>query len=293
LKLAQQRHYLLSFNTNVMFEKTMSTFTDQVERIINSQEDALKKAELGIRLSNNTLSKLQRLVEKEDFEDPAEEINFFRNIKPIPMSYLIYFTEIRRCELSIPKLGTQPKIRFLEKEAKKINKFFSKNKDFANYMEQARRYMDTEFFTRNKLDNFPFAPTINYYQYPEFSTSHDMLWAMIQAMYKFIHYIREKLQKLQPGNKALFLERKPKLLKWTGSKASLVEIIYALHADGILNNGTADISTIISAFEDIFNISLDNKYKTYYELKSRKDKAKYLHQLILKLENRMREDDEK
>ncbi|PKD18408.1 hypothetical protein APR41_04455 [Salegentibacter salinarum] len=276
-----------------MFEKAMSIFTDEVERIINSQEDTLKKAELGIRLSNRTLSELQRMVEKEDFEDPAEEINFFRNIKPIPMSYLIYFTEVRTCELSIPKLGTQPKIWFLEKEAKKINKFFSKNKDFANYMEQSRRYMDPEFFTRNKLDNFPFAPTINYYQYPEFSTSHDMLWAMIQAMYKFIHYVREKLHTLQPGNKALFLERKPKLLKWTGSKTALVELLYALHADGALNHGNLEISTIISAFEDFFNTKLDQGYKTYYEIKARKgDKAKYLNQLILSLLNKMRRDDE-
>lgn len=293
MRLAQQRHYLLSINTNAMFEKTMSTFTEQVDRIIHSDKDTLQKAELGIRLSNRTLSELQRLVEKEDFEDSAEEINFFRNIKPLPMSYLIYFTEVRSCELSIPKAGTQPKIRFLEKEIKKINKFFSQNKDFVSYMEQSHKYLDPEFFTRNNLDNFPFAPTINYYMYPEFSTSHDMLWAMIQAMYKFIHYIREQLQKLQPGNKNFQAEKQPKLLLWTGSKTALIEVIYALYADGALNHGNVEISTIISAFEDFFNTNLDQGYKTYYELKSRKgDKTKYLHQLVLKLENKMRRDDE-
>ncbi len=140
-----------------MFEKTLSKFTDQVDRIIHSDKPSLTKAELGIRLSNRTLSELHRLVEKEDFEDPGEEINFFRNIKPFPMSYLIYFSEVRSCELNIPKAGTRPKIRFLEKEIKKINKFFAQNKDFVNYMEQSRNYLDTDFFTRNNLDNFPFA----------------------------------------------------------------------------------------------------------------------------------------
>lgn len=277
-----------------MFEKAMFMFTDQVNQIINSESSSLKKAELGIRLCNGTLSELQHMVEKEDFEDSASEINFFRNIKSLPMSYLIYFSEVRNCENSIPKAGSSPKIRFLEKEVKKINKFFSQNKDFVNYMEQSHNYMDPQFFTRNNLDNFPFAPTINYYQYPEFSTSHDMLWAMVQAMYKFIHYIRDKLHKLQPDNKVLYAEKQPKLLLWSGSKTALVELIYSLYADGALNHGNVEISTIISSFEDFFNTKLDQGYKTYSEIKARKgDRTKYLNQLILKLENKMRRDDAK
>ncbi|WP_316930065.1 RteC domain-containing protein [Gillisia sp. Hel_I_29] len=269
-------------------------FTDQVNQIINSESSSLKKAELGIRLCNSTLSELQHMVEKEDFEDSASEINFFRNIKSLPMSYLIYFSEVRNCENSIPKAGSSPKVRFLEKEVKKINKFFSQNKDFVNYMEQSHNYMDPQFFTRNNLDNFPFAPTINYYQYPEFSTSHDMLWAMVQAMYKFIHYIRDKLHKLQPDNKVLYAEKQPKLLLWSGSKTALVELIYSLYADGALNHGNVEISTIISSFEDFFNTKLDQGYKTYSEIKARKgDRTKYLNRLILKLESKMRRDDAK
>ncbi|SDR68483.1 RteC protein [Gillisia sp. Hel1_33_143] len=277
-----------------MFEKAMFMFTDQINQIINSESSSLEKAELGIRLCNSTLSELQHMVEKEDFEDSASEINFFRNIKSLPMSYLIYFSEIRNCEHSIPKAGSSPKVRFLEKEVKKINKFFSQNKDFVNYMEQSHNYMDPQFFTRNNLDNFPFAPTINYYQYPEFSTSHDMLWAMVQAMYKFIHYIRDKLHKLQPDNKVLYAEKQPKLLLWSGSKTALVELIYSLYADGALNHGNVEISTIISSFEDFFNTKLDQGYKTYSEIKARKgDRTKYLNQLILKLESKMRRDDAK
>ncbi len=277
-----------------MFEKAMFMFTDQVNQIINSESSSLKKAELGIRLCNSTLSELQHMVEKEDFEDSASEINFFRNIKSLPMSYLIYFSEVRNCENSIPKAGSSPKVRFLEKEVKKINKFFSQNKDFVNYMEQSHNYMDPQFFTRNNLDNFPFAPTINYYQYPEFSTSHDMLWAMVQAMYKFIHYIRDKLHKLQPDNKVLYAEKQPKLLLWSGSKTALVELIYSLYADGALNHGNVEISTIISSFEDFFNTKLDQGYKTYSEIKARKgDRTKYLNRLILKLESKMRRDDAK
>lgn len=275
-----------------MFEEAILLFTDELDLIIKSSDSHMKKAELGIRLCNSTLSKMQTLVEKEDFEDSTAEINFFKNIKPYPMSYLIYFTEVRSCELNIPKAGAKHKIHFLEKEVKKINKFFAENNDFVHYMEQNHTYLDHQFFARNYRNNFPFTPTINYYQYPEFSTSHDMLWAKIQALYRFIHYIRESLLILQPGNTSLFSEKKHKVLLWSGSKTALVELIYALYSSGDINHGAVDLQTIGNSFEDFFNIKLDNIYKTYSEIKARKgSRTKYLEELQLQLEQKMRNDD--
>lgn len=275
-----------------MFEEAMNLFTDKLDQIIKSSDSHLKKADYGIRLCNDMLSSLQSKVEKEDFEDPSSEIDFFKNIKPFPMSYLIYFTEVRSCELTIPKAGVKHKIHYLEKEIKKVNKFFAQNNDFVHYMEQNHEYLDHQFFTRNFRNDFPFTPTINYYQYPEFSTSHDMLWAKVQALYRFIHYIRESLQKLQPGN-TLIPEKTHKLLLWSGSKTALVELIYALYSSGDLNHGTVDLQTIRTSFEDIFNVKLDNIYKTYSEIKARKsNRTKYLTQLIIQLERKMQRDDE-
>lgn len=283
---------MFSAKTNKMFEEVLHVFTDELNQIIQSADPHMKKADQGIMLCNKTLSDLQNMVEREDFEDKATEIDFFKNVKPYPMSYLIYFTEMRTCELLIPKAGDSHKIRFLEKEVKKINKFFTQNNDFVNYMEQNHSYLDHQFFTRDFRNNFPFTPTINYYQYPEFSTSHDMLWAKIQAMYRFIHYIRERIQALQPGNCHLFSEKKHKVLLWSGSKTALVELIYALYSDGAINHGTADLATIASSFEDFFNVKLDGIYKTYSEIKARKgDRTKYLNELILNLEKKMIHDD--
>lgn len=152
--------------------------------------------------------------------------------------------------------------------------------------------MDHQLFTRNHRKNFPFTPTINYYQYPDFSSSHDMLWAKIQAMYMLIHHIREALEALQPGSIEQFQPKKHKVMLWSGSKTALVELIYALYASGDLNHGTSEISTIASSFEDYFNIKLDNIYKTYSEIKARKNnRTKYLENLIVGLETKMNKDD--
>lgn len=186
----------------------INDFNQKCNTILETNETHLKKANEGIQLCNRTLSLLKDKVEQHDFENIPDEIDFFKNDKPIPMSYLIYFTEVRSCELRMPKVGTSYKIEFLQKELKKVNKFFCKNADFVHYMEQGYSYLDHQFFTRNQRDNFPFTPMTDYYQFPEFSTSQDMVWSKVKAMYRFIHYIREALKKLKVNDSEIFEEKK-------------------------------------------------------------------------------------
>ena len=276
-----------------MFKINIGEFDEKLKSIIISPEDHHKKSSLGITLCNETLSNIKEKVEQKDFETVSSEIDFFKNTKPIPMSYLIYFTEVHSCELRKPKTGRADQIEFLEKEMRKINKFFYRNVDFVHYMEQGYTYLDHQFFTRNHRNNFPFTPMTDYYQFPEFSTSHDMLWAKVKAMNRFIHYIREAMQKLNAGNEMMFEEKKHKVLVWTAPKTAITELIYALYSNGSLNNGAVDINTIVASFEDFFNIKLDNIYKTYSEIKGRKSsKTKFLEELTLNLKQKIHKEEE-
>lgn len=275
-----------------MFKKTIDSFNNKCNEILEANETMLNKASSGILICNTTLTSLKELVDKQDFNTIPEEIDFFKNIKPIPMSLLIYFTEVRSCELRMPKAGNTYKIQFLQKELRKINKFFYRNADFVHYMEQGYSYLDHQFFTRNHRNNFPFTPMTDYYQFPEFSTSQDMLWAKVKAMYRFIHYIRQALKRLKVDDSDIFEEKKHKVLVWTGPKTALTELIYALFSNGAINHGAADINTITDSFEDFFNIKLENVYKTYSEIKARKSsKTKFLEELTLNLQQKIAQED--
>lgn len=270
----------------------MEKFELDLTTILEARVQEVRVTQKGINLCNRILSRLKEQVEKEDFETVAEEIHFFKEVKPAVMSYLIYFTEVHSCEIRKPKAGSSFQVRFFEKEIKKINKFFYRNVDFAHYMELGHTYLDHQLFTRNNQQNFPFTPLVNYYQFPEFSTSHDMLWAKIKAMHRLVHYIRQSLEELRPGQNFISSGKKHPVLLWTSSKTSLIELIYALYADGAVNHGTADLSTITTSFEDFFNIKLDNVYKTYSEIKARKgSKTKFLEELMLTLQQKMSKED--
>lgn len=274
------------------FHRVLERFEHEIETVLDSPVHQIKTTLKGINLCNEVLSELKEQIEREDFETVAEEIHFFKMVKPSVMSYLIYFTEVRSCEIQKPKAGIPFQIRFFEKEIKKVNKFFYRNIDFSHYMELGHSYLDHQLFTRNHRSSYPFTPLVNYYHFPEFSTSHDMLWAKIKAMHRLLHYIRKSLEDLQPGQNFIFPERKHPVLSWTSSKTALIELIYALYSDGALNHGAADVSTITSSFEDVFNIKLENVYKTYSEIKARKgSKTRFLEELTVKLQQKMNRED--
>ncbi|UZH55823.1 RteC domain-containing protein [Salinimicrobium tongyeongense] len=274
------------------FHGVVESFEQKIAVILDSPEQQIRVTNKGIDLCNRVLTELKDLIEKEDLESVEEEIHFFKEVKPSVMSYLIYFTEVRSCEIRKPKAGVNFQVRFFEKEIKKVNKFFYRNIDFSHYMELGHNYLDHQLFTRNYQNNFPFTPLVNYYQFPEFSTSHDMLWSKIKAMHRFLHYIRKCLGELRPGRSFISQERKHPVLFWTSSKTALTELIYALYSDGALNHGAADLNTITTSFEDFFNVKLDNVYKTYSEIKARKgSKTKFLEELMLNLQQKMSKED--
>ncbi|TXK74503.1 RteC domain-containing protein, partial [Mesonia sp. K4-1] len=129
-------------------EEIIEKFTNQMDSLNEKNDEPLKSANQGIALCSKTLFQLKNTVENQEFKSLASEIHFFKTIKSIPMSYLIYFTELRTCELQKPKAGFRYQINFLEKELKKINKFFYRNSDFVYYMELGHTYLDHQFFAR-------------------------------------------------------------------------------------------------------------------------------------------------
>jgi hypothetical protein len=89
-------------------------------------------------------------------------------------------------------------------------------------------------------------------------------------------------------------QRKPNVkMTWTGSKVALVELMYALHTEGVFNNGAADLKEIAEYFEHIFEIDLGQYRRVFLEIRARKnDRTKFLTTLNESLQKRMENSDE-
>jgi len=69
-------------------------------------------------------------------------------------------------------------------------------------------------------------------------------------------------------------------------------LIYAVHSQGVFNNGSVDIKPIATVFERAFNVDLGEFYHTCLEIKYRKiNRTKFLDELKESLIKRMDEQD--
>jgi hypothetical protein len=127
-----------------------------------------------------------------------------------------------------------------------------------------------------------------------FATSHDFKVATILANDLIELYIENQLIMLENKENTEKSQRKPNVkMTWTGSKVALVELMYALHTEGVFNNGAADLKEIAEYFEHVFEIDLGQYRRAFLEIRARKsDKTKFLTTLNEGLLKRMENSDD-
>lgn len=272
----------------MFYEAMLSNFNDGLNDIIQNTSKLLDEANQSCALSSLTLNKLKKRVEKNGFENKWQEIRFFKSVKVIPMQYLIYYTELRSCELRIPKIGKTYQAKFIERKIEKVNAFFAKHTEFLIYMDQEYTHFDKHYFTRKHLHHSPIVKSYPYYKDPAFNTSHDGILAHIRGMALFSKYLKNKKKELEGVNK--FSNQGN--IRWTGTYAAFIEMIYGCDAMSYFNDGNIKINTIIEELGDFLNVPKGNSSRTYNELKNRKhSRIKFFEEASQKLLDKMSKED--
>ena len=272
----------------MFYTSIINEFNEKIARLDNTTETQLKKANEGIRIASWALDAFRVHVINTGFETLQDEVSFFKSIKCQPMKYLIYFTEIRSCELRIPKSDTDSQKAFLAKQNSKVNQFFERHTEFLLYMEQGYTHFDQHYFTRENLNNNPVVKSYPYYKDSNFNTSHDEIWARIKGLAMYANYLKMKRKRLDTR----ILHSDFQNLKWTGSYAALVEMLYGCQEMGYFNNGNVEIGKVIAAFCEFLSMKSGNSSRTYQELKNRKgNRIKFFDETGKRLLERMDDED--
>ncbi|MDD2983896.1 MAG: RteC domain-containing protein [Crocinitomicaceae bacterium] len=243
-------------------------------------DDVLLLAETSIRICLESLAELRKIVVSKRFSSEADEILFFKEIKPKLVSHLIYHNNVYNIETNRPNGSAKIKRKYIQAELHKLKNYFYENLDFYRYYRTGSSYLDHKYFIRGKHDIRLNLDAYVYEVDPDFSTTHDFKISTILANDLLQVHLENELSKLglQTENK-----NPDKILKdnihWTASKVSLTELMYALHQSGVFNHGQSDIKAIATYFETIFDVDLGNYYRTYLELKIRQDRTKFLDSL--------------
>ena len=264
----------------------------QLETILAGTGSLVERSENAITVMVGIMEKLKAFCNAYQFANSQEEIEFFRDIKPRFACRLIYYNEIYNIESNRP-FGTAKTVRkYYNAELDKLKVFFEENLEFYRYYRKGTGLLDDKYFVRGQhdvrlaLDSF-------YLQADHcFSTSHDFKTARILANDLIREHLESEIQNLEERDNTAVAGGRP--LKWTGSKVGIIELIYALHTEGVFNHGSSDLKEITSFFARSFEIDLTQFHRTFYEISARKSgRTKFLDSLQQNLLRRMDDRDAK
>jgi len=272
-------------------DKLIRNLQEEMDTALRSADatasNIIHQAELSFQSLWKIMEQLKSFVLGYEFKDEAEEIRFFKQVKPNFQSELIYQYEVYRIESNRP-VGKKKNIRnHYLKELDGIELFFEKHHSLYVYHQTEQDGRDADYFIRSK-------PGLM--QDPDFSMDMDIrcstlqgnILAKLMAYERIIKYLLKTISavRIMPHVSDGLKHQ----LKWTDSKVNLIELAYALYCKGCFNHGKAEIKQIIELLEQVFQIDLGNFYGVFQQnirLRKLKSSTEFLDQLIEYLKRRM------
>jgi len=249
---------------------------EELEQLAMTSDNILQRAEQSYLAVEHTLAELKEYILSYTFKDKDEEIKFFKEIKPMFLSELIYYMEIFQAESWKSPVGREEEIAHYGLGTKRVDFYFKRHNELYTYYRKGSCENDERYFLRKEpmpgqIMSFSFSDMD-----PRFSTIYSFHFAKMQAYEQFSNYLQQCVYRLEhPGMEQVNDESKKSRNVWTDSKADLIELAYGIYARGSVNHGKADIKEIITALELVFNVNLGNFYRTFQNLRIRKNRTPY------------------
>jgi hypothetical protein len=206
--------------------------------------------------------------------DKGSEIQFFKQIKPVFSAWLFYYDRLFEFHTRRKPCGDRSFRKPLKWLRKQMKKFHKRNHDIITYCQLGQTKLDEYYFLRCSYDcklkddhtAFDVAFCTNY---------DDTVAKMIG--YEMLEKYADELEAGAVTEAGQACSTGRKRLTWTAAKAYLGELIYALHATEVFNQGKATLSEIAAELGAFFNMPIKDIYNILKDLKARaKTKTPFL-----------------
>lgn len=244
---------------------------------LNAEQDEIIKIGKTLTFIRGLITELKAFTRNYKFQSQTEEIQFFKEVKPVFLSQYFYYKKVFAIQLFNSFKAVKSRQSNYYQMLEQLERFIKKNREFYEYSLTGSTHLDEMYFTRNNHVNL----SLN--RDEKFSTGYDTILAKILSVELLKKFILSNLLKSEGAQ-----TRSSPALTWTGSKTDLIEMIYALQYSESLNNGSADIKLIASTFENLFNVSLGDYYRIFLNIRLRKNSTtSFLDMLKQKLHDRI------
>ena len=114
------------------------------------------------------------------FENPADEIHFFKFIKPRFTGLMEYYSQRYQALLFVSDGNSAKAHRFWKMQEYRIERFFARHHEFVRYYEEGETEMDEEYFLREQT-----------------SSSHDWIVSRMIALNKYRQDVKSAIYRLE------------------------------------------------------------------------------------------------
>lgn len=277
-----------------VFEEWLQELETELGRIAFEELSAIEKLKQTVSAAEMYLTKLKVYVTENPFISEAEEIRFFKEVKPQFYCWKIYAFERYSVDSWIPKEGNKKKRDFLLGEIRMIERFFRAHDFHYHYYKLQASELDRLFFLReSQAADSILVPNVGDPD-PNFATKGDYLFAKFMALEKLASWLQQQILGLDGLAPVDLGQPKARVLKWTGESIHLVELAYGLYYTGQLNDGRASIIDIVTELGDVFGVTLGKPYKRLSEIRQRKrlSRTKFIDEMAAAITKKLEDEDE-
>lgn len=165
----------------------------KVEKIEAGDLNMIKKSFEASLVLADAFLQLKAFIADYTFRDEAEEIEFFKTVKPRICHRLIYYRKIYNIEMNRP-VGSESQRSYLPDEIRGINRYNEKRSDFVRYYRSGLTHLDALYYLRGNLDTALYLESFHHERDPSFSTNCDFMAARLLANERLIRYLTKELE---------------------------------------------------------------------------------------------------
>lgn len=276
---------------SAIFKEILSEIDTREQELSLGDTSPIEQSGIMIALLQGVLVRIKEQVRTAGFADAMQEIEFFKEVKPLILGKLIYYNNVYRIETTCPVRGGKLYRKYFEGQLKllKQNNASQLDMDFYRYYRSGRIDKDADYFLREQVHYATVLDSFYFEMDRQYSTYYDHLVARFIAQDHTYIYLLSRIDPETPVNFGLL--DIPEDLQWTGTKNALIELIYALYISGVLSHGKIGIRKLSLIFQRLFKISLGDIHHAFHRMKDRSGKRTlFIDQLRNSLEDYMDKD---
>ncbi len=262
------------FTTNLL-----ANLYAELQEIASEPANNILQYEKSYFVAEQKIRQLKDFMKSYHFKNQQEEIQFFKEVKPLFNREIIYFIELYHIEANKPVANGNDQKKYYEKALKRLRDFFDQNRELYNYYLTDKKDMDHIYFLRTEA----FAmrqPLFISEMDQQFSTPYSLKLAQLQAYEQLCTHINHLLGGRVPNEKGITNNETDYDITWSSSNVDLLELAIGLYYSGAVNFGKGGLTRVVNALQVFFKIRIGNISRTMMSMEIRKkDQTPFLHGL--------------